>query len=101
MSDLINRLRDTSFALPCEDDTGIEIDGDWHPNNVCTQAADALEGQAAELLSQQEKLCSYILELGRTRELCDQLGEALEAFDDLIKYKSPAYEALTTWRESK
>lgn len=70
---------------------------------LCQEAADALEAQAAELLSQQEKLCSYIIELGRTRELCNMLGEALvitQAYLPLDKVPKAA-EALTAWREAK
>jgi hypothetical protein len=60
------------------------------------------ESQAFELLSQQEKLCSYILELGRTRALCDQLGHALEVSAPLYReHDVDWHEALTAWRESK
>ena len=41
-TDIVERLRATSTALPSEGDW-IEVDGDTIPNNVCTQAANEIE----------------------------------------------------------
>ena len=61
-----------------------------------------IDAKNSELLSQQERLCGYVIELGRTRALCDQLGRALDGHcAPFLGHEEEHRLALEAWREMR
>ena len=74
MSDLVERLRSSAYALPSEPHK--ESDEGWVPRNVCTEAADEIEQLRDPWISVGERLpdgkkvvARYLNQLGKERRV--------------------------------
>ena len=104
MSNLIYRLRS-------HDDPRLYFDADI----IMTEAADALDAKDAEILRlkgmvDEIQAARYVVaqhneslaQIARLKDLCDQLGNAMELHGSPFLHHELRYEeALTAWRNSK